>query len=138
MCRSFYELKEIMIMNTTDPSATVRENPLTLHLVWPQWQGASVEAVRTLFSEVPLDEARRGYAVGTAVLNAVLAYLYRYGMIKGTMNTTTNLFVLLIVISFIFPTTAIRYAQAATGNAQESNNTGNAQESNNTRKCHII
>jgi arginase len=34
--------------------------------------GASVEAVRTLFSEVPLDEARRGYVVGTAVLNAVL------------------------------------------------------------------
>jgi hypothetical protein len=53
-------------------------------------------------------------------------------MIKGTMNTTTNLFVLLIVISFIFPTTAIRYAQAATENSQESNNTGNAQESNNT------
>jgi hypothetical protein len=34
------------------------------------------------------------------------------GMIKGTMNTTTNLFALLIVISFIFPATAIRYAQA--------------------------
>jgi hypothetical protein len=73
LCKyTFYELKEIMIINTTDPSATVRENPLTLHLVWPQWQGASVEAVRTLFSEVPLDEARRRYAVGTAVLNAVL------------------------------------------------------------------
>ncbi|MGB6592142.1 MAG: hypothetical protein WBE68_11600, partial [Candidatus Nitrosopolaris sp.] len=34
-------------------------------------------------------------------------------MIKGTLNRTTNLFVLLIVISFIFPATAIRYAQAA-------------------------
>jgi arginase len=60
---------EKITMKTTD---SVSENPLTLRLVWPQWQGASVEAVRTLFSEVPLDEARRGYAVGTAVLNAVL------------------------------------------------------------------
>ena len=51
------------------------------------------------------------------------------GMIKGTMNRTTNLFVLLIVISFIFPATAIRYAQAATENSQESNGTGNGQES---------
>jgi arginase len=57
---------------TTDPSATVDENPPTLRLVWPQWQGASVEAVRTLFPEVPLEEARRGYAVGAAVLDAVL------------------------------------------------------------------
>ena len=51
------------------------------------------------------------------------------GMIKGTMNRTTNLFVLLIVISFIFPATAIRYAQAATENSQETNGTGNGQES---------
>ena len=51
-----------------------------------------------------------------------------HGMIKGTMNRTTNLFVLLIVISFIFPATAIRYAQAATENSQESNSTGNGQE----------
>lgn len=29
--------------NTTDLSATVNENPPTLRLVWPQWQGASVE-----------------------------------------------------------------------------------------------
>jgi arginase len=58
--------------NTTNPSATVNESPLTLRLVWPQWQGAGVESVRTLFSEVPFEEARRGYAVGTAVLNAVL------------------------------------------------------------------
>jgi arginase len=58
--------------SSTDPSAAVTENPPTLRLVWPQWQGASVEAVRTLFPEVPLEEARRGYAVGAAVLNAVL------------------------------------------------------------------
>ncbi|MGB6533058.1 MAG: CAP domain-containing protein [Candidatus Nitrosopolaris sp.] len=41
------------------------------------------------------------------------------GMIKETMNRTTNLFVFLIVISFIFPATAIRYAQAA-GTTSES------------------
>ncbi|MGC1931021.1 MAG: CAP domain-containing protein [Candidatus Nitrosopolaris sp.] len=64
----------------------------------------------------------------------ILTYLYRYvymhpGMIKGTLNRTTNLFVLLIVISFILPATAIRYAQAATENSQESGSTGNGQES---------
>jgi cytoskeletal protein RodZ len=50
------------------------------------------------------------------------------GMIKGAMNNTTNLFVLLIVILFIFPATAIRYAQAVTENSQESSDTGNGQE----------
>jgi arginase len=60
------------VTNTIDPSTTVDEHPPTLRLVWPQWQGASVEAVRELFSEVPFEEARRGYAVGAAVLNAVL------------------------------------------------------------------
>ena len=58
--------------NTTDPSATVNENPPTLRLVWPQWQGAGVESIREFFSEGPFEEARRGYAVGAAVLNAVL------------------------------------------------------------------
>ena len=58
--------------NSTDPSATVNKNPPTLRLVWPQWQGAGVESIRELFSEVPFEEARRGYAVGAAVLNAVL------------------------------------------------------------------
>jgi arginase len=58
--------------NTTDSSGTVNENPLTLRLLWPQWQGAGVEAIRELFSEVPFEQARRGYAVGAAVLNAVL------------------------------------------------------------------
>jgi uncharacterized protein YkwD len=64
----------------------------------------------------------------------IQTYLYRYAykyadLIKGTMNRTTNLFILLIVISFILPATAIRYAQAATENSQESNSTGNGQES---------
>jgi pathogenesis-related protein 1 len=56
--------------------------------------------------------------------------MHRYaGMIKGTMNSTTNLFVLLIVISFILPATTIRYVQAATENSQDSNSTGSGQES---------
>src|SRR5215467_10925938 len=58
--------------NTIDPSAAVAEDPPTLRLVWPQWQGGGVESIRTQFSEVPFEEARRGYAVGAAVLNAVL------------------------------------------------------------------
>ena len=59
-------------MSTEDSSDTVNQNPRTLRLVWPQWQGAGVESIRKLFSEVPFEEARRGYAVGAAVLNAVL------------------------------------------------------------------
>jgi hypothetical protein len=46
------------------------------------------------------------------------------------MNRTTNLFVLLIVILFILPATAIRYAQAATENSQDSDSTGNEQQQN--------
>jgi uncharacterized protein YkwD len=52
------------------------------------------------------------------------------GMIKGEMNKTTNLFILLILISFILPATAIRYAQAATENSQDSDSTGNEQQQN--------
>ena len=37
--------------NTKDSSGTVNK---TLRLVWPQWQGAGVESIRELFSEVPL------------------------------------------------------------------------------------
>jgi uncharacterized protein YkwD len=38
------------------------------------------------------------------------------------------LFVLLLVILFIFPATAIRYAQAGTENSQESSDSGNGQD----------
>ena len=44
----------------------------TLRLLWPQWQGAGVISVRRLASEFPFDVARRGYAVGSAVLEAML------------------------------------------------------------------
>ena len=60
------------MMSTEDSSDTVNQNPRTLRLVWPQWQGAGVESIRKLLSEVPFEEARRGYAVGAAVLTAVL------------------------------------------------------------------
>jgi len=58
--------------DTQDNSHPVNENSTTLRLVWPQWQGAGAESIRGLFSEVPLEEARRGYAIGAVVLNAVL------------------------------------------------------------------
>jgi arginase len=44
----------------------------TLRLAWPQWQGAGTSSVRSLAAEFPFDVARRGYAVGSAVLEAVL------------------------------------------------------------------
>jgi arginase len=44
----------------------------TLRLLCPQWQGAGTSSVRALASEFPFDVARRGYAVGSAVLEAIL------------------------------------------------------------------
>ena len=44
----------------------------TLRLLYPQWQGAGTSSVRALASEFPFEVARRGYAVGSAVLAAVL------------------------------------------------------------------
>src|SRR5262245_37967382 len=65
-------MEKISMMNTKDSSDTVNQNPLTLRLVWPQWQGAGVESIREFFSEVPFEEAGRGYEIGAALLNAVL------------------------------------------------------------------
>jgi arginase len=45
---------------------------VTLRLLCPQWQGAGTSSVRELAAEFPFDVARRGYAVGSAVLAAVL------------------------------------------------------------------
>ncbi|MGO1593523.1 MAG: arginase family protein, partial [Ancrocorticia sp.] len=47
-------------------------NGQTLRLIWPQWQGAGRDNVAELLPEVPLEEARRAYAVGTRVLEAIL------------------------------------------------------------------
>jgi arginase len=45
---------------------------VNLRLVSPQWQGGGTVSVQQLASEFPLDIGRRGYAVGSAVLEAVL------------------------------------------------------------------
>ena len=55
-------------MNHVDPITAAQH----LRLVWPQWQGAGTESVRSLAPEFPFDIARRGYSVGTKVLQAVL------------------------------------------------------------------
>jgi hypothetical protein len=55
-------------LNQVDPITAAAH----LRLVWPQWQGAGTESVRSLAPEFPFDIARRGYSVGTKVLQAVL------------------------------------------------------------------
>ena len=55
-------------MTQSDQSLT----DVNLRLIWPQWQGGGTPSVRQFASEFPLDVARRGYAVGSAVLEAVL------------------------------------------------------------------
>ena len=55
-------------MNQVDPITAATH----LCLVWPQWQGAGTESVRSLAPEFLLDIARRGYSVGTNVLQAIL------------------------------------------------------------------
>jgi len=44
----------------------------TLRLVYPQWQGAGADTVAELLPGVPLDSARRAYAVGSRILEAIL------------------------------------------------------------------
>lgn len=51
---------------------TVPTGGVSLRLLWPQWQGAGISSVAELAAEFPLDVAQRGYAVGSAVLQAVL------------------------------------------------------------------
>lgn len=43
-----------------------------LRLVWPQWQGAGSASIRQFAEDLPFEAVRRGYAVGTRVLEAVL------------------------------------------------------------------
>jgi arginase len=45
---------------------------VNLRLVWPQWQGVGTVSVPQFASEFSLDVGRRGYAVGSAVLQAIL------------------------------------------------------------------
>lgn len=46
--------------------------PGALRLIWPQWQGATAANATALVPEVAAERARRGYAVGAQVLQAVL------------------------------------------------------------------
>jgi len=54
------------------PAGGSDHDGVNLCLLWPQWQGAGTSSVEALAPEFPLDVARRGYAVGTAVLEAIL------------------------------------------------------------------
>jgi arginase len=54
------------------PTGGSDHDRVNLRLLWPQWQGAGTSSVEAFASEFPLDVARRGYAMGTAVLEAVL------------------------------------------------------------------
>jgi hypothetical protein len=78
-------------LNQVDPITA----PAHLRLVWPQWQGAGTESVRSLAPEFPFDIAQRGYSVGTKVLQAVLpehdgptARQWKSG--EGTLWTTAD------------------------------------------------
>jgi arginase len=53
-------------------SDDARDDGVTLRLLWPQWQGAGTASIQELAPEFPFAVARRGYAVGSAVLAAVL------------------------------------------------------------------
>lgn len=54
------------------PTGGSARDGANLRLLWPQWQGAGTPLVEAAASEFPFDVARRGYTVGTAVLEAVL------------------------------------------------------------------
>ena len=55
-----------------DLYAGVSGDESTLRLVWPQWQGCWHLQCAESGRGIPFDAARRGYAVGSAVLDAVL------------------------------------------------------------------
>jgi arginase len=56
----------------SSPTGASDHDGVNLRLICPQWQGAGTSIVEAFAPEFPLDVARRGYAVGTAVLEAVL------------------------------------------------------------------
>jgi len=56
----------------TQPADSTDADGPRLRLLCPQWQGAGTSSVRELAAEFPFDIARRGYSVGSAVLDAIL------------------------------------------------------------------
>ena len=61
-----------MTHSDSSPTSGSDHDGVNLRLLWSQWQGAGTSSVAALAPEFPLDVARRGYAVGTAVIEAVL------------------------------------------------------------------
>jgi arginase len=63
-------------MSLGSPSLVVMPDAAASHshlrLLCPQWQGAGAETIRSLAPEFSFQVARRGYSVGTRVLQAVL------------------------------------------------------------------
>ncbi len=55
-----------------DNSTSPRPDGVSLRLVWPQWQGAGSSSIEAFAGDLPFEVARRGYSVGTAVLQAIL------------------------------------------------------------------
>ena len=55
-----------------DNSTSPRPDGVSLRLVWPQWQGAGSSSIEAFAGDLPFEDARRGYSVGTAVLQAIL------------------------------------------------------------------
>src|SRR4051794_26642003 len=66
--------RQLVLRRKLDDSGTIKRGSkgMTLRLLWPQWQGAGDVSIRQLASELPFAVARRGYAVGSAVFDAVL------------------------------------------------------------------
>ncbi|SJM59419.1 arginase family protein [Gulosibacter sp. 10] len=52
--------------------ATPLNDARTLRLVWPQWQGAGRSSVGEFLPELPFEYARRAYAIGSRMLDALL------------------------------------------------------------------
>ena len=61
-----------MTQASSSPTGGSVRDGVNLRLIWPQWQGGGTSSVKEFAPEFPLDVARRGYAVGSAVLAAVL------------------------------------------------------------------
>ncbi|WP_092534033.1 arginase family protein [Actinomyces ruminicola] len=54
------------------PSYPPSDDPATLRLIWPQWQGAGYANAGALVPELPTPVARRGYMAGARALAALL------------------------------------------------------------------
>lgn len=51
---------------------SISESGTHLRLIWPQWQGAGTSSIRQFSEDIPYEAFRKGYTVGTKVMEAVL------------------------------------------------------------------